>query len=139
MIYKRSDGKILMRLDKGEEICESLMRIAEDENIRGAAVSGIGAADEIETGVYNLAENKYDKFVFTGNHEITSLSGTLSRKDAQPYQHLHINLADKSGNIVGGHLFRAIISLTCEIVIDIIDIEAERRFNPEIGINQLVL
>lgn len=46
-------------------------------------------------------------------------------------------MADDKGNGLGGHLISANISVTCEIVIDIIDGFVGRKMNDEIGINLL--
>ena len=46
-------------------------------------------------------------------------------------------MADDKGNGFGGHLIRANISVTCEMVIDIIDGVVERKMDDEIGINLL--
>ena len=44
-------------------------------------------------------------------------------------------MADDKGNGLGGHLIRTNISVTCEMVMDIIDGRVERKMDDEIGIN----
>ena len=69
-------------------------------------------------------------------------------KDGQPYLHLHAVIGNPSlksaylslderepGICFGGHLNSAVVSATCEIIIDIIDGEAGRKFSEEIGLN----
>ena len=51
------------------------------------------------------------------------------------YTHLHINCADKTNNVTGGHLNEAIISATAEIFIHVIDAVVDREFDKEVGIN----
>ncbi len=135
MEYRRFHDTIILRADPDEEICEALLSVAETEQIALAEISGLGAIKEFTTGLFDTAEKKYNSNDFTGLYEITSLVGTLTRKDGQPYLHVHMSAGDRKGNVVGGHLNRAVVSATAEIVIRVIGGEAGRKFSEEIGLN----
>lgn len=135
MKYKKFDNTYVVRLQVGDEICEQLLHLAKEENIRLASISGLGAVNEFTVGVYNTVEKKYYANEFSGAYEIVSLTGTLTRKDDEPYLHAHFAAGDDKGHVVGGHLNRAIISATAEIVINVIDGEVGRRFDDETGLN----
>ena len=137
MEYKRFDDTIIMRLDKGDEIIENLVKVSALENVKAASFHAIGATDNFEVGIFDLEKNGYNRFTFTGNHEITSLEGNVSFFEDKPYIHAHITCANKDGNIVGGHLFKGVISLTCEIFINIVDGGITRKFAPDAGINKI--
>ena len=66
-----------------------------------------------------------------------SLNGNITRKDGCPYLHLHIALSDENYNLYGGHLNSAVISITAEIYINILNGEINRRVNPETSLNIL--
>ncbi len=55
--------------------------------------------------------------------------------DGEFYSHLHMSAGDEIGKVFGGHLNRAIVSATCEMVIYIIDGEVDRKFDSDIGLN----
>lgn len=135
MDYRRFDNTIVARLDKGEEILEQLQKIAEKENIRLASVSALGATDDITVGVFRTGEKKYYANHFTGDMEIVSLTGTVSTMNGSCYIHLHMSAGDAQGHVFGGHLNRAVISATCEMVIRILDGEVDREFNEAVGLN----
>ena len=64
-----------------------------------------------------------------------TLIGNITRKENEVYLHCHINFSDASLNTFGGHLVKAVISATGEIIITKIDGEVNRRFDEEIGLN----
>lgn len=138
MIFKEFDGKVAVRLDKGDEIIASLTEVAEKLDIRTAFFSAIGATDDFTVGVFSLETKDYERFDFTGNHEITELSGNITTVDSKPYIHAHITCAGENAGIVGGHLLRAVVSLTAELFIIRINAEITRAFDPEAGINKLL-
>ena len=135
MEYKRFGESIIVRLDRGDEIVEQVLAIAKQEKIHLAEISALGAVDEFTAGVFRLSEKKFQPNHFKGEFEIVSLTGTLSEKDGEPYCHLHMSAGDKDGHVFGGHLARARISATGEMVIRLIDGQVGRRFNEEIGLN----
>lgn len=139
MKYKRIENTIVLRLEVGEDINESLLFLAGKENIALASVSGIGATDCFTVGVFHIESKDYNKKHYTGNHEITSLTGNITEMNGAPYVHLHVTCAGKDGNIVGGHLLSARISLTAELFIRTVDGSVERTRDEEMKINVLEL
>jgi hypothetical protein len=135
MEYRRFDDTIIARIDRGEEIHEQLRCIAEQEEIRLASVEALGAVKEFDAGVYDPSEKKYYGNHFEGLFEIVSLTGTITTKDGEYYAHLHMSAGDEKGSVFGGHLNRAVVSATCEMVIHIIAGNVERQFDEEIGLN----
>ena len=142
MEYKRFEDKFVLRIDKGEEVISTLKEFCRDKRIELAEVTGIGAASLVEIGLFNVNTKEYKTKEFNGMFEITSLVGNITRKDEEPYLHIHINFSDEEGNAFGGHLVKVNISATCEIIIseiiaDEINGNVGRKFNDEIGLNLL--
>lgn len=135
MEYKRITQSIFVRMDPGEEILEQLELVAEREHITLASVSGLGAVNEFTVGVYKTTEKQYLSKRFTGAYEIVSLTGTVTTKDGAFYPHLHMSAGNERGQVFGGHLNRAVVSATAELVLTVIDGTVERRFDETIGLN----
>ena len=135
MEYRRFGDTIVARMDRGEEIVEQLCAIAKKENVKLAGVEALGAVNDFTVGVYKPDEKKYYSNRFEGYFEIVSLTGTITTKDGDIYHHLHMSAGDDRGAVFGGHLNRAVVSATCEMIIRVIDGAVERAFDPEIGLN----
>ncbi len=135
MEYRRFGSKFVIRLDKGEEVVETLKQFCKDNGIKLGAVSGIGSTNKAVIGLFETERKVYQSMELTGDHEIDQLSGNISTMDNEAYIHLHANLSDASYNCYGGHLNSAVISATCEIIVDAIDGGIDRKFSDEIGLN----
>ena len=135
MEYKRFGSAIVVRIDKGEEILENIKAIALKENIKLANINALGAVSEFTVGVFKTDEKKYYSNEFKGYFEIVSLTGTINTMNGEYYSHLHMSAGDDTGKVFGGHLNRAIVSATCEMIINIIDGNVDRYFDEEIGLN----
>ena len=95
----------------------------------------MGAVGDFTVGVFHTAEKQYHAHRFQGDFEIVSLVGTITTKDGEFYAHLHMSAGDTEGRVLGGHLNEAVISATCELVLEIMDGTVERRLDPETGLN----
>ncbi len=137
MEYRRFEDTIVLRLDPGEEICAQLLALAEKESIELAEISGLGAIGRFTTGVFDPKTKVYHANHFAGLFEIVSLTGTLTRKDGEPYLHAHLSAGDAEGSVFGGHLNEAWISATAEIVVRLVHGSVGRKLSDEIGLNLL--
>lgn len=135
MEYRRFGSDIVARMDKGEEILAQIKEIALKESIKLASVTALGATNDFTVGVYKIDEKKYYANTFQGNFEIVSLTGTINTMDGAFYTHLHMSAGNEKGEVFGGHLNRAVISATCEMVITVIDGRVDRFHSEEIGLN----
>lgn len=135
MEYRKFQNKIIVRMDKGEEILEKVREVAEKEKIKLADISALGAVSEFTVGVFDTEAKEYHANEFKGSFEIVSLTGTINTMNDEFYCHLHMSAGNEKGQVFGGHLNRAIISATCEMVSTLIDGRVDRRFEKEVGLN----
>ena len=135
MEYRKFQNKIIVRMDKGEEILEKVREVEEKEKIKLADISALGAVSEFTVGVFDTEAKEYHANEFKGSFEIVSLTGTINTMNDEFYCHLHMSAGNEKGQVFGGHLNRAIISATCEMVITLIDGRVDRRFEKEVGLN----
>lgn len=122
-----------VRLLPGEDLMESLLKIAEENKLRAASIiTCVGSLKKVNIRLANSGKGRPSEYLIkeNDNYEIVSLVGTLEMENnlgrigvdasdaPSPYAHLHISLADKRGNVIGGHLQKgSIVYTTVEITI----------------------
>ena len=137
MECRKFGSTVIVRVDKGEDLAEQLRLACEAQQVKLAAVSGIGAVSDVTLGVFDPVTQKYGEHRFQGFFEIVSLVGTVTTKDGAFYPHLHMSIAGAGCQVHGGHLLRAEIGLTGEIVLNCLDGTVEREAVPALGFNQM--
>lgn len=138
MEYRRFGNTIVARIDKNEEIIEELLTICKMEKVTLANVNALGAVGEFQVGLFNTKEKKYYSTKYEGDFEIVSLTGSITTKQGELYNHIHMSAADQENKVYGGHLNYAKVSATCEMFIQVIEGKVEREFNEEVGLNLFV-
>lgn len=136
MGYIRKNNDIVLRLDKGEDLILNLLELARKENIKLANITGIGASSDFSVGYLDSNLKKYISHDYKTPYEMTSLMGNISLKDNEPYLHIHATFANDK-EVVGGHVTKLIIGVTAEIFINIFDIDNNRIYNYNVGVNEL--
>lgn len=132
---KVSKNIYFLRLEKGEEIINSLKSFSKEKRLKSAFFSGIGAGKDFTIGCYDLRKKEYLKREIKKECEILSLIGNISYLKNEIFVHAHIVFSDKNFKIFGGHLFSAKITATSEIFLFLIDKKLPRIPFPDIGLN----
>lgn len=127
--------KYLLKLTRGERVIESLLQFAREKNIQGGLFHGIGALEDAEVGFYNLAIREYRFKHFPGILELASMTGNIALVDGNPFVHAHVVLSDDEMQAFGGHLKEAIVGVTCEIHLSVLQEPLIRIHEEEVGLN----
>ena len=126
-----SNGGKLQALifERGDEVMAQLTEFARKNNIRAARFTAIGAFQSATLAYFDWETKKYVDIVVEDQTEVLVLTGDLAWEGEKPIAHIHAILGRRDGSTVGGHLKRAIVRPTLELMID----EAgalERKFDP---------
>ncbi len=135
MEYRKFGDTYIVRMDPGEEILTQLKVFAEQEGVKLASVTALGAVKDFTVGVFDTGAKVYKSNRFQGVYEIVSLVGTINTMNDAFYCHLHMCAADQEGHAFGGHLNEAVISATCELVVTCLSGRTDRVFSDEVGLN----
>lgn len=137
MQIAREDSTILIRLDHGEDILESIAEAVREERSTIVLIAGLGMISDFEIGYFD--NGSYVKKAFDEAHELLSLQGSVAT-EGEPRLHIHISVANRSHSAFGGHLLRGKAWMSNEIVALRIDgLESFRQMDPakKVGILQL--
>jgi uncharacterized protein len=126
---------IVVILDTGDEILSSLKSVARTQDLAGSSFKAIGALSDVELGWFNWETKKYQTAVKLKEQiELLSLIGDIALRDDEPEVHAHLVIGRRDGTAHGGHLLRAIVRPTCEIVITENPQHLQKEIDPESGI-----
>ncbi|MFH4935536.1 PPC domain-containing DNA-binding protein [Staphylococcus cohnii] len=139
MVYQVDGNTIVLVLEQGEDIVEAVTDLAREQNGKFGTVSGIGACDNVELNFYNLETKTYEKKEIKEPLELISLLGNISHIDEKPFAHLHATFGTNQYETLSGHLTKAVVSATAEIVITMTNLDINRKHNADIGLNLLDL
>lgn len=130
---------MILRIDKGEKIVESIVSFCRDNKINGAWISGLGAVSSATLGLYDLGSKEYHTKDFEGPLEIANLVGNVGVVEKKTKAHIHAVFSDKNMEAIGGHLEEATVAATCEIKLEILDVELTRKKDENIGLDLISL
>ena len=126
MDYRRTNDKIYLRLDKGEEIQSSILAVCKKEKFDSAVFHGIGACTDAVIATYLPEKNEFLEHAKQGMLEMISLIGNITHDEEMelhPHAHVLFSYMNDAGAIeyFGGHLISGNIWFTAEIVIEAVD------------------
>ena len=138
MEYRKFAQGYVLRLDPGEEVIREVTALVAKEDIRLGTVSGLGAANDVTIGIFDPVAKVYSSRRCQGDYEISALVGNVTRKDGEPYLHLHITIGNPvTGELCAGHLSSCTISATLELFLQVWDGQVERKLSGTVGLNLL--
>lgn len=118
MRWIEDHSRLLVRFEVGEKLPDSLVDLARRLGMVSGSLSGIGGVRNVVLGYYDLQARQYVTFEVPGIVELVSLIGNVSLVSGQPFWHLHALVADREGNVKGGHLMSLEVAITVECWIE---------------------
>ena len=102
--------------ERNEDVVPLLLKFADENNLSGARLNGIGAFQRVRLGYFDRQIQKYQPIDINEQVELLSLLGNFARKDGKPKLHAHVIVGKRDGSAHGGHLLEARVWPTLEIM-----------------------
>jgi hypothetical protein len=120
--------------DDGDEVIGLLENFAREKDLRASQFSGIGACSEVTLGFFDFSTKEYLKTEVREQVELLSLMGDITLNKEKHQIHPHIVVGKRNGMAFGGHLLRAIVHPTLELIINESPGYLQREMNEETGL-----
>ncbi len=127
---------VILRIDKDEEVISTIKEVSKKLNIESGFFWGIGAVNQATISFYDHQIKSYIDKEINQDCEVISLVGNISYKYAENeiFVHAHISLSTKEFGIIAGHLKKAIVSVTLEVVFLSINDKIERVYDQDFNL-----
>ena len=126
-------------LDKSDETVAQLLAFARQHQVNGAALTAIGACREAALAYFDPERKRYHDIPVAEQVEVLSLVGDIATKDGEPALHAHAVLGRRDGSTVGGHLKRAVVWPTLEVIITETPKHLRKRVDEDTGLALIAL
>src|SRR5712671_5846845 len=114
----QSPKTFILVFETGDELAKGLLEFAEQERLSAASFKAVGALSSVRLGWFSWESKRYEPSVTLDEQvELVSLIGDVALKDGDPVVHAHAVIGKKDGTAHGGHLLKARIRPTCEVVL----------------------
>ena len=113
MEYRKYDQTYYVRMDRGDEIIDSLLRLCREEKLKSAVFSGIGGCREAQIQTFIPQTGTFETQTLSGMLELVSLNGNIVCDDeGELYHHTHALFSFKENGVhgtAGGHIKSVIV------------------------------
>jgi predicted DNA-binding protein with PD1-like motif len=135
LIHDGSEKTYALVFDKGDEVAAGLLRFAREERLAASRFTAIGAFERATLGFFERERKSYARIEVDEQVEVLSLIGDITLKeDGEPQVHAHVVIGRRDGTAHGGHLLRAVVWPTLEVIVTESPRHLRRRFDEETGL-----
>ena len=78
MEYRKEKDTIYLRIDRGEDVLETIKSISKKEDVKAGYFQGIGACGRVVISTYLAEKSEYSDHTISGMIEMVSLLGNIS-------------------------------------------------------------
>ncbi|HWB61733.1 MAG TPA: PPC domain-containing DNA-binding protein [Chthoniobacteraceae bacterium] len=132
LINQTGEKRWALIFDKGDEIVETLTAFAKEQKLDASHFTGIGAFDHVTLGYFDRARKDYEHIPIEEQVEVLSLIGDIAvNEKSEPVIHMHAVLGKRDGTAHGGHVLKAKVWPTIELIVSESPEHLRRKFDPE--------
>jgi predicted DNA-binding protein with PD1-like motif len=125
---------IALIFDCDDEVVSALERFADQRSLDAAHFTAIGAFSRATLGYFAWEQKDYLEIPVSEQVEVLTLAGDIALQDGKRKVHAHAVLGRRDGSTVGGHLLRAYVRPTLELMLTETPAHLKRKHDPQTGL-----
>jgi uncharacterized protein len=136
-LLHENDGQrmFVVVLRTGEEVLASLNEFVDRASISAAQISAIGALSDVELKYFDWEKKAYEATRLDEQVEVASLLGDVALSpEGKPALHIHVVVGRRNGAAMAGHLGRAHVRPTLEVIVTEAPAHLRKQYDPESGL-----
>lgn len=134
LINEKPERSFALILDNGDEVVSCIERFAAEQRLTASRLTAIGALRDVTLGYFDWERKEYHPHRYAEQLEVLSLVGDIAMDGDQPKLHAHAVLGRGDCTTLGGHLLRATVRPTLEILVTDAPAYLCRRHDPQSGL-----
>ena len=140
ILHSHGEKTWVLVFDPGDEVVSTLLAFAKDKGIKAAQLTALGGFREVSLGFFDFDRKDYVSKTVAEQVEVMSLIGNFAQTpDGESKLHAHVVVGKRDYSAHGGHLMRAIVNPTLEVMVTESPSELARVFHKDKGLALLKL
>jgi len=121
--------------ETGDEVMAGLKQFAKEHKPRSAHFTAIGTFSDAVLAYFDWPSKQYKDIPVNEQVEVLTLAGDIAWKEnGEPVVHAHVIVGRLDGSTRGGHLKKAHVRPTLELILEEYPEHLERKPDPESGL-----
>ena len=117
LLQEQGQKTYVLVFDTGDEVIAGLLDFARTHDLGGSHFTAIGAFSSLVVGYFDWGKKGYQKIPLDEQVEVLSLVGDIALDEGEPKVHAHVVVGKSDGTAHGGHLLKAHVRPTLEVIL----------------------
>ncbi len=118
---------------KGDEVMAGLTEFAQKEHLGASQITGIGGIEDATVGYFDRQKKMHRPISINQQSEVLSLLGDIALFQGKPVVHIHMTVGFPDGSAHGGHLLKAHVWPTMEVIVTEYPNAMHKKLDAETG------
>lgn len=135
VVMKDNHKPFLLVLRKGEKVQSAIEQCANDAELKGAKLVGLGAFYPVTLRYFDHVQKEYHDKVINQFMEVTNLTGNITINNGVRQNHIHVTLSDENFKPYAGHLKEASVGAVLEVLVTPLKYPVIKHHDDETGLD----